>query len=76
MLIRLPIIKCKTDKSRIIDEHPEYLVATSFLADIYMRDGNKTMALKLYSDALTVDGISAQDKAAIQQMIMSLNQSE
>lgn len=61
---------------RIIDEHPEYLVATSFLADIYMRDGNKAMALKLYENALTVDGISAQDKAAIQQMIMSLNQNQ
>ena len=32
--------------------------------------------ITLYENALTVDGISAQDKAAIQQMIMSLNQNQ
>lgn len=56
----------------IIKTNPEYLTATSFLADIYLRDGNKNMALQVYKNALTVQGISAQDKASIQQAIAGL----
>jgi len=60
--------------NEIIKLHPEFLSATSFLADIYLRDGNKNMALQLYEKALMLDGVSAQDKAAIQQSINSLQQ--
>lgn len=65
----------KKTLTNIIKANPEYLTATSFLADIYLRDGNKNMALKLYNDALKVQGISAQDRAAIQQSIATLQQS-
>lgn len=58
----------------IIKTNPGYLTATSFLADIYLRDGNKNMALQLYKNALKVEGITAQDKAGIQQAIASLQQ--
>lgn len=60
---------------KLIKEHPQYLTAYSFLADIYLRDGNKNMALQLYKKALTQDGITAQDRAAIQQTITTLQQS-
>ncbi len=60
---------------QIIETNPEFLSAISFLADIYLRDGNKNMALQLYENALKVQGISAQDKAAIQQSISTLKQS-
>jgi tetratricopeptide (TPR) repeat protein len=60
--------------NEVIKAHPQFLSATSFLADMYFRDGNKNMALKLYKNALKVDGISAQDKAGIQQAINSLQQ--
>lgn len=61
--------------NNLIKTNPEYLTATSFLADIYLRDGNKNMALQLYKNVLKVEGISAQDKAGIQQAIASLQQS-
>ena len=61
--------------NQLIKSHPQFLSATSFLADIYYRDGNKDMAIKLYKDALNVEGISAQDKNALQQAIASLQQS-
>ncbi len=60
---------------KIIKENPEFLTATSFLADIYLRDGNKNMALELYKNALKVKGTSEQDKAALQQSISLLQQS-
>ncbi|WP_346856778.1 ammonia-forming cytochrome c nitrite reductase subunit c552 [uncultured Draconibacterium sp.] len=61
--------------NQLIKSHPEFLSATSFLADIYYRDGNKDMAIKLYKDALKVEGISEQDKDELQQAIASLQQS-
>lgn len=61
--------------NEVIKAHPQFLSATSFLADMYLRDGNKNMALQLYKNALKVEGISAQDKAGIQQAIASLQQS-
>jgi len=61
----------KTLKS-ILMTNPEFLTATSFLADIYMRDGNKDEALRLYKNAQNVQGISAQDRTAIQQSIAAL----
>ncbi len=60
---------------KIIKSNPEFLTATTFLADIYLRDGNKNMALKLYKDALGVKGISDQDRVALQQSITMLQQS-
>ncbi len=59
---------------KLIKEQPLYLSAVSFLSDIYMKDGNKAAALKLYQQALKTEGISAQDKAGIQQAITSLQQ--
>jgi len=59
---------------KLIKEQPLYLSAVSFLADIYMKDGNKVAALKLYQQALKTEGISEQDKAGIQQAITSLQQ--
>jgi tetratricopeptide (TPR) repeat protein len=59
----------------IIKKYPAFLSATSFLADIYLRDGNKNLAVKLYKDALKADGISPQDRASLQQAAASLEQS-
>ena len=66
--------EAKRTLQKIIKTNPEYLSATSFLAEIYLRDGNKNMALKLYKDALKVEGISDQDRAAVQQSITTLEQ--
>lgn len=51
----------------IIETHPQYLTAVSLLADVYLRDGNKKDALALYQNALKTEGLSAQDRAGIQQ---------
>lgn len=59
----------------IIKAHPQYLTAVSFLADIYFRDGKKQEAIKVYQQALKVQGISEQDKMGIQQSISALQQS-
>ncbi|MCY1721574.1 ammonia-forming cytochrome c nitrite reductase subunit c552 [Prolixibacteraceae bacterium Z1-6] len=60
--------------NELIKTHPQFLSATSFLADIYLQDGNKNKAILLYKNALKTEGISAQDKAAIQQTITTLQQ--
>jgi len=60
---------------QIIKSNPEFLSAPSFLADIYLKDGNTNMAIQVYQNALKVEGISAQDKAAIQQSVNTLQQS-
>lgn len=59
---------------KILKTNPEYVTATSFLADIYLRDGNKDKALQVYKNALKVEGVSAQDKTALQQTIANLQQ--
>ncbi|NQU54628.1 MAG: ammonia-forming cytochrome c nitrite reductase subunit c552 [Bacteroidetes bacterium] len=59
----------------ILTNHPQYLTATSFLADLYMKDGKKQQAILLYQQALKVEGISVQDKQGIQQAILSIQQS-
>jgi len=41
--------------------------APSVLADIYLRNGNINKALDVYNNVLKVQGIPAQDKAAMQQ---------
>lgn len=67
--------EAKQTLKNLIEKHPDFLTATSFLADIYLREGNKNMALQLYRNALKVEGISPQDRAAIQQSINALQQS-
>ncbi len=66
--------EAKKTLQSILEVHPEFLTATSFLADIYLREGNKNMALKLYKEALKIQNLSAQDRAAIQQSIDALQQ--
>lgn len=58
----------------ILKSSPQYLTATSFLADLYMRDGKKQEAILLYQQALKTEGITAQDKQGIQQAILSIQQ--
>lgn len=59
----------------ILINYPEYVTATSFLADLYMRDGKKKEAILVYQKALKTEGISAQDKQGIQQDILSIQKS-
>lgn len=56
----------------IVDNHPLYLSAVSFLAEIYLQDNKRQEAIRLYQNALKTAGISEQDKAGIQQAINSL----
>jgi tetratricopeptide (TPR) repeat protein len=56
----------------LIRDNPLYLNAVSFLADIYLRDGKKQEALKLYQQTLKTEGISEQDKAGIRQAMAAL----
>ena len=57
---------------KVVENHPLYLSAVSFLAEIYLQDNKKQEAIKLYQNALKTKGISEQDKAGIQQAINSL----
>jgi Tfp pilus assembly protein PilF len=57
---------------KLIADHPLYLSAVSFLADIYMRDGRTKDAQVLYEQTLKTEGISAQDRNAIQQALNAL----
>lgn len=61
----------KTLKS-LIRENPLYLNAVSFLSDLYLRDGKKQEALKLYEQTLKIPDISEQDKAAVRQAMEAL----
>ena len=58
----------------LIKSHPEYLTAVRFLSDIYIDEGKKQEALKLYQNALKTQNITERDKAGIQQAINSLQQ--
>jgi Tfp pilus assembly protein PilF len=57
---------------KLIADHPLYLSAVSFLADIYMRDGRTKKAQALYEQTLKTEGISAQDRTAIQQALNAI----
>lgn len=59
----------------LLKSNPEYISAVSFLADIYIKDGKKQEAIKVYQQALKAEGIAEQDKAAIRQSIAMLQQS-
>jgi tetratricopeptide (TPR) repeat protein len=61
--------------NEVLKNHPQYLSAVSLLADLYIKDGNTTAAVKLYQDALKSDGLSAEERMAIQQSIASLQRS-
>jgi tetratricopeptide (TPR) repeat protein len=61
--------------TEVLKNHPQYFSAMSLLADIYLKDGNTAAAVKLYQDALKSDGLSAEDRMAIQQSITSLQRS-
>ncbi|SHF83610.1 Tetratricopeptide (TPR) repeat [Mariniphaga anaerophila] len=58
---------------KLIADHPLYLNAVSFLAEIYTRDGRIKDVRALYEKALKTEGISAQDKSAIQQALAAIN---
>ncbi len=58
----------------LLGKHPLYYPAVSLLADIYMRNGKKQDAIKLYEKTLKSDGISEQDKAGLRQAIESIRQ--
>ncbi|HSH20722.1 MAG TPA: ammonia-forming cytochrome c nitrite reductase subunit c552, partial [Draconibacterium sp.] len=59
----------------LLKSHPQYLTAVSFLADIYAKDGKPGEAVKVYQQALKVNGLTPEDKMAIQQSISSLQRS-
>jgi predicted negative regulator of RcsB-dependent stress response len=48
--------------------------AVSFLADIYVKDGKNQEAIRIYQQALKAKGIQEQDKNAIRQSILVLQQ--
>ena len=60
---------------KITREQPLYFNAVSMLADIYLRDGKKQDAINLFQRTINTNGISEQDKMAIQQSISSIKQS-
>jgi tetratricopeptide (TPR) repeat protein len=56
----------------VIKTTPNYLGAVSLLADIYLRDGKREEALKLYKQTLSVPGITEKDKVSIRQAMAAL----
>lgn len=56
----------------ILKAHPQYLTAVSLLADVYLRDGNSKDALALYQNTLKTEGLTAQDRAGIEQAMERL----
>ncbi len=58
---------------QLIADHPLYLNAVSFLADMYMREGNNKQLKILYEQTLKIEGIPEQDKRAIQQALDALS---
>jgi len=59
----------------VISQHPLFLDAYKLLADIYLRDGKRDEAVKVYRMALETKGIQENDKIALQQIVNSLNKS-
>lgn len=60
---------------KLLKSNPEYVSAVSFLADIYVKEGKTQEAIKIYQQALKAEGITEEDKNAIRQSILSLQQS-
>jgi tetratricopeptide (TPR) repeat protein len=59
----------------LLEEHPLYLNAVSFLADIYMKDGRTNQAIQLYEKTLKQEGLPQAEKQAIQQALNALRNS-
>lgn len=68
--------KAKKTLHTMIKSNPEYLGATGLLAEIYLTEGSKDRALNLYQNALKVQGISAREKAVLEQWMDNLQQAE
>ncbi|RIH66751.1 hypothetical protein D1164_03920 [Mariniphaga sediminis] len=61
---------------KLIADHPLYLNAVSFLADIYTKDNKLKQVETLYEQTLKTEGISPQDKNAIQQILNTIRNSK
>ncbi|MFW5822581.1 MAG: ammonia-forming cytochrome c nitrite reductase subunit c552 [Tangfeifania sp.] len=57
---------------KLIADHPLYLNAVSFLADIYMKDGRTNQAIQLYKQTLKQEGLPQAEKQALQQAVNTL----
>ncbi len=66
--------KAEAEKTlkKLIADHPLYLNAVSFLADIYRRDGKVKELEKLYEQILKTEGIPEQDRMAIWQALNAI----
>jgi len=60
---------------KLLQDHPLYLNAVSFLADIYMKDGRTNKAIQLYENTLNQGGLPQAEKQALQQAINTLRNS-
>jgi tetratricopeptide (TPR) repeat protein len=60
---------------KLISDHPLYLSAVSFLADIYMREGKIEETKKLYEQTLKTEGLQERDRTAIRQALDALRNS-
>ncbi len=67
--------KAQETLEKLVEDHPQYLSAVNFLADIYMRDGELEKAKTLYEKALKTEGISESDRQAIQQALNRIKNS-
>ncbi|MDD4031596.1 MAG: tetratricopeptide repeat protein [Bacteroidales bacterium] len=61
---------------QVLDTNPEYLYAVSLLAEIYIKDGRKSEAEKLFTDALNEEGISENDRQALREALNSVRNSQ
>ena len=59
----------------LLKSTPAYLNAVSLLADIFIKDGKKQDAVKVYQQALKTKDLTEQDKNALMQAITGLQQS-
>ncbi len=57
---------------KLISDHPTYMNAISFLAEIYRQDGETKKAEQLYRETLKKEGIPEQDRQAIEQALNAI----
>ena len=69
--------KAEAEKTleKLVSDHPLYLNAVSFLADIYMKDGRTNQAIRLYEKTLKQEGLPQSEKQALQQALNTLRNS-
>jgi tetratricopeptide (TPR) repeat protein len=60
---------------KLLEDHPLYLNAVSFLADIYMKAGRTNKAIQLYENTLKQEGLPQAEKQALQQAVNTLRNS-